>query len=116
MTIITNLFQAYCLNNLGTGFILKVKPVEKSEVINSGYVSMVWDVDTANVLESDLGKEVVPNQYSFSRMDKGDVIYFPMLARKLADGNIIHTVLIAPQGAKTVPEEYEIQYFKATFE
>ena len=82
-----------------------MEPVEKLEVI-----------DTANVIGADLGEEIIPNQSSFSRMEKGDVLYFPMLAMRLDSGEVIHTPLVAPKGATSVPEEYEIQYFKATFE
>ena len=72
------------------------------EIKEAETISAVGHPDTASVISNIIGKEVPVNRISIS-LEKGDVLY----VAQLLGGRL-------PEGCKTLPEGFQIKFYKVT--
>ena len=99
--ILTNAFSLSMLPMEAMNFV-RVKKINPNEV-PTDIESAIGHVDTAKVVSSILGFEVKPNRVSI-KMSESDVLYVAQ-----------YTGPRLPEGATTLPEGANIEFFEVTF-
>ena len=105
MTYITNAFSIQMVTNLVMegGVDIHFEEVSDLEEIKEAEtISAVGHPDTAAVISDLLGKEVPANRISIS-LEKGDVLY----VAQLLGGRL-------PEGCKSLPEGFQMKFYKVT--
>jgi hypothetical protein len=102
----TFLGNALSLQMLDTAqsHLLKVEPVEISEVSEADFISVIGHSDTANVVSGLLGREVECQRTSV-RLEQGDTLY----VAQVTGGRL-------PEGTTTLPPGMSLVFLKVSLE
>jgi hypothetical protein len=102
----TFLGNAFSLQMIDTAqsHLLKVEPVQISEVAKADWVSVIGHADTANVVSGLLGREVNCQRISV-RLEQGDTLY----VAQVTGGRL-------PEGTTRLPEGMSLVFLKVSLE
>ena len=98
--------NAFSLQMLDTAqsHLVKVEPVEISEVAEADFVSAIGHADTANVVSGLLGREVKSQRISV-RLEQGDTLY----VAQVTGGRL-------PEGCTELPPGMSLTFLKVTLQ
>ena len=102
-TYLGNAFSLQMLD-LAQPHLVKIEPVEISEVSDADFVSAIGHTDTAVVVSGLLGK-VVECQRINVRLEQGDTLY----VAQVTGGRL-------PEGATKLPEGFTLTFLKVSLE
>ena len=100
MTYVTNAFSINMINGASSVDFTPISVEEASHLLNNGFTSGVGHPDTAVVISSILGKEVVPNRVNV-QLAQGDLLIVAQ-----------YTGPRLPEGATTLPEGAMIKFWR----
>lgn len=98
-----NAFSLQMLD-LARSALVKVEPVEISEVSEADFISAIGHADTAKVVSGLLGREVECQRISV-RLEQGDTLY----VAQVTGGRL-------PEGATSLPEGFALTFLKVTLQ